>query len=87
MAADALSGAMGVHSDDLEMILKELLDLMTGQSPISEEEKRRKEKCSKTKIRRSTGKEKELIQILPFLLAREELLVSIRRGWYEEVFS
>ena len=25
MAADALSGAMGVHSDDLEMILKKLL--------------------------------------------------------------
>ena len=81
MAADALSGAMGVHSDELEMILKKLLDLFRSKAPLSEEEKNEKKKnAAKPKFAEAARKRK-LIQILPFLLAREELLVYIRRSW------
>ncbi len=61
MAADALSGAMGVHSDDLEMILKKLLDLFRSKAPLSEEEKKEKKKnAAKPKFAEARAKKKEI---------------------------
>eukprot|EP00943_MAST-04B_sp_MAST-4B-sp1_P000328 g328.t1 len=61
MAADALSGAMGVHSDDIESILQKLLDLYRSKAPMSEEDKMEKKKNSaKPKFAEARSKKKEI---------------------------
>ena len=61
MAADALSGAMGVHSDGIENILQQLLELYRSKAPLSEkEEKEKKTLAGKPKFAEARSKKKEI---------------------------
>ena len=71
MAADALSGAMGVHSDGVENILQQLLELYRSKAPLSEKEEKEKTSAGKPKFAEARSKKKEIDPNIAILLVLE----------------